>query len=157
MGYKTTQATLQAKLGVKVARAAADIINGAQVPLFNILAGKILLTHLEMEISVAAVDAGASNCQFLTTPTTGAAMALCANLNVISSVIGSVFSISGLITDALTGLPAGGGAAAMHQGVVVPIGTIDILTSADRGTGGALGAVRIWYLPLDAGAYVTAT
>ena len=157
MGYATAQAALQSRLGIRVDRAAADILDSVQNPLFTVAGGHILLTHIEATVSVAAVDAGACNTQFLTNPTVGADMAICAVLNVISAAIGAIFSVSGTIADAMTGLVPGGGAPAMTRPIIVPVGTIDLKSSADRGTGGALVAVSMWYIPLDAGAYVTAT
>jgi len=157
VGYKTADAVLQAKLGIKVARAAADIVDGTQKALFNVLGGQILLTGLRMVISVAALDAGANNTNFKTNPTVGADMNLCANLDTVAAAIGAVFSITGDITAAMTGPVAGGGAMTQDRPIIVPVGTIDIVSAADKGTGGALAAVDVWYMPLDKGAYVTAT
>jgi hypothetical protein len=157
MSNRTGKAVRELNLGVEVNRAAADILTGAQVALFNVVGGDILLTGLRMINSVAAVDADANNTQFLTNPTVGADMPLCAVLNVISSAVGATFSITGLITDAMTGPVAGGGAMTQNRPVIVPVGTIDITSAADGNDGGARQAVDLWYIPLDDGAYVTAT
>ena len=157
MAFATAKALVQARLGVKVVRAAAGIIDGTTHTLFNVVGGRILLTHLQMVNSAAALDAGANNTNFSTAPTAGAAMNLCANLDTVAAAIGAVFSITGLITDAMTGPVAGGGAMAMKQPVIVPVGTINITSAASKLVGGALQTVTVWYLPLDDGAYVTAT
>ncbi len=157
MGYKTATATVQARLGTKVSRAAADIVDGTQKAVFNVLTGRVLITHLQMVISGAALDAGANNTQFTTNPTVGADMPMCAVLDTVAAAVGAVFGITGTITDAMTGPVAGGGAMAMDRPIIVPVGTIDIISAADKGTGGGLGAVTVWYMPLDDGAYVTAT
>lgn len=141
-------------LGFKVARTAADIVDGTQKALFTVAGGDVLLLGLRMTISVAALDAGANLGNFKTNPTTGADMNLCADLDLVAAAIGARFSITGTITDAMTGPVAGGGAMAMKQGVIVPPGTIDIVSAADKGTGGGLGAVVVFYMPLDAGATV---
>lgn len=147
----------QARLGARVTRAAADIFSGAQIALFNVVGGKILLTHVHIVVSAFAMDATNNLTQLIANPTTGTDAPLCATLDVVSAAIGAVFSISGVVADAMTGPVAGGGAMAQSRPVIVPVGTIDIDGSADSGTGGALGAVTLWYMPLDAGAYVTAT
>lgn len=147
-------AAARLRLGIKVTRAAADIIDGTQKALFTVADGKVLLTHLQMVISGAALDAGANNGNFKTNPTTGADMNLCADLDLVAAAIGAVFSISGIITDAMTGPVAGGGAMAMQRGIILAPGTVDIVTAGDKGTGGGLGAVELWYIPLDTGATV---
>jgi hypothetical protein len=157
MGYKTGTAIRDIKLGIKVTRAAADIVDGTQKALFNVLGGHILLTGLRMVISGAALDAGANVTNFEINPTVGADMHVCADLDLVSAAVGAVFSCTGVISEAMTGPVAGGGAMFMHSPIIVPVGTIDIHSNADAGTGGGLAAVDLWYIPLDEGAYVTAT
>ena len=142
-------------MGVKVTRAAADVFDGSQKALFTVAGGKVLVTALIGTVSGAAVDAGASNTSFVTNPTTGTDAAMCAVLDINADEAGTIYSITGEPGTALQG-GSGGGAAANVAGFVVPVGTIDLLTVADVGTGGALGAFDIWYVPLDPGATVTA-
>jgi hypothetical protein len=154
MTYKTGTAIREAHLGIKVARAAADIIDGTQTPIFTVAGGQILLTCIRMKISGAALDAGANNTNFEINPTVGADMHVCADLDIVAAAEGAIFSATGNITDAMTGPVAGGGAMAMVRPIIVPVGTIDIHSNADAGTGGGLAAVDLWYIPLDDGAYV---
>jgi hypothetical protein len=156
MGYSMAHSLAHARLGVKVERAAGDIFSGAQIALFNVEGGKILLTHIQIVTSAFAMNAVNNLTQLLTNPDVGADAALCATLDVVSAAVGTTFSMTGLNTDAMTGPVAGGGAMAMNQPVIIPAGTIDIDGSADSAAGGCLGTVEMWYLPLDDGAYVTA-
>jgi hypothetical protein len=156
-GNITKRAQTQFVLGQKVTRAAADIFSGAQIALFNVYNGPILLTHIRVTTSVAAMDATNNLTQLIANPTVGGDAPLCATLDVVSAALGAVFSITGTVGDAMTGLLPGGGAMCQDRPIIVPTGTIDIDGSADSGVGGALGAVEIWYLPLADNAYVTAT
>jgi len=141
--------------GIKISRTAADVFNGTQVPIFTVATGRVLVLGLVGEVSVAAIDGGASNTSFVTNPTVGTDMAMCAVLDINADENGSIYSITGAVGDALHG-GSGGGGMFMNTPIVVPEGTIDLLTAADVGTGGALGAFDIWYIPLDTGAVVTA-
>lgn len=140
-------------LGTKVIKAAADLIDGTQNALFTVSGGKILLTHINLEVSGAAVDNTTSNMKLLTNPTVGTDMDMCAVLDVDSDEKGSLYSITGTVTDALAG-GSGGGAMSMKNGIIIPEGTIDVTSSADAGTGGALLSAEIYYIALDSGASV---
>jgi hypothetical protein len=154
MAYKTGSATRDMLLGTRVARAAANIVDGTQKVLFTVVGGQVILMSLRMVISGAALAAGANATNFKTNPTVGADMNLCATLDIVSGALGGVYSITGIITDAMTGPVAGGGAMMGLRPIIVPVGTIDIVSAANGGSGGALAAVDVWYLPLDDGAYV---
>jgi len=148
-------AAARIRLGMRVHRAAGDIIDGTKKPLFTV-AGNVLLTGLKMEISGAALDAGANLTRFISNPTVGADMNLCADLDTVAAAIGAVFGVTGTITDAMTGAPAGGGAMSMARPIILPTGAIEINTGADKGTGGGLAAVTVWYVPFDTGATIVA-
>lgn len=151
-----TSTVANSRLGKKVTRAAADIFDGtAAKSLFTVSGGRVLLTHLEVEVTVANIDAGASNMNFVTNPTVGTDMNLAAVLDINADELGTIYSISGIITDAVTG-GSGGGAMGMERPIVVPEGAVAITTAADVGTGGALGKCELWYIPLDDGASVAA-
>ena len=145
-----------AHLGVKVTRAAADIFNGSQTALFTIATGKVLITSISIEVTTAAIDAGASNTKIVTNPTVGTDADMCAVLDINADEQGTIYSITGEPATALTG-GSGGGANAMISPWIAAEGTIDLSSAADVGTGGALGYCEIWYIPLDAGATVTST
>ena len=66
--------------------------------------------------------------------------------------IGGLLGITGLFTDAMVGVAAGAGANVLPRNpVVLPVGTLDWLTSATN-----TGSIRwtLLYIPLDDGAYV---
>jgi hypothetical protein len=142
-------------LGVKVTRAAADIFDGTQTALFTVATGKVMITSISIEVTTAAIDAGASNTKIVTNPTVGTDADMCAVLDINGDENGTIYSITGEPATAMTG-GSGGGANAMISPWIVAEGTIDLSSAADVGTGGALGYVELWYIPLDAGATVTA-
>lgn len=140
-------------LGTKVTKAKADLLDGSQNALFTISGGRILLININCEVNDAAVDNTASNTKLVSNPTVGTDKDLCAVLDIDSDEAGTIYSITGIPGDALTG-GNGGGANCMSQSVIIPEGTIDVSTSADAGTGGATLSAELWYIPLDSGASV---
>ena len=143
-------------LGKRVTRAAADVFDGTQTALYTVAGGRVMVTHLEVEVTVAGFDAGASLARFLTNPTIGTDQNMCADLDVDGDELGSIYAITGLATDPLVG-GSGGGAAGMDRRFVVPEGTIDLISSADAAAvSGSQGKFEIWYIPLDDGATIVA-
>ena len=140
----------------QLTRVPADVLNGSQVPLFTVSGGRVLILGLIGEVSGAAVDSSASNMSFVSNPTVGSDMAMCAVLEINGDEEGSIYSITGIVGNAVVG-GSGGGAQMMRGGLIIPEGTIDILTVADVGTGGALAGFDIWWTAIDSGAAVVAT
>lgn len=152
-----SNASFNGFLGTKVTKTAADILDSVQNAMFTVAGGRVLVTHLELEVTVAAIDAGANNTQILTNPTVGTDAPMCAVKDVDADELGTVYTITGKPGDAMAG-GSGGGAPGMDvKGFVVPEGTIDLKSAADGGVGGALIKAELWYIPLDSGATVTAT
>lgn len=149
------QFTPKISLGRKVTRAAADVFDGTVTSLFTISGGRIELTHLEAEVTIADVDVAASNTKFVSNPTVGVDLDLCATLDVTGDIAGAIYTITGVFSDALQGGIAGG-SVGMSNSIVLPEGTIDLSSSADAGTGGALIKFELWYNPLDDDALVVA-
>lgn len=145
-------------LGYRVSYTDGDVLDTVQNAIFTIAGGRVLITQLSMEITTAACAAGAATLHFLHDATAAVAdYPLCTAANDIADApVGSIFSISGVVTEAPTGGDPGSGAAmAMRQPIILSEGDIDIDTGADAGSGGALPLFEIWYIPLDAGAVLT--
>ena len=146
--------TLITKNPVQVTFAAADVLDNVQNALFTVAGGRVKITDIVLEVSVAAVDAGASATKLISNPTVGTDMDLCATLDIDADENGTLYSITGTVGDAMTG-GSGGGAQGMANGIIVAEGTIDILSAADSGTGGALLGATIEYIPVDTGAAIS--
>lgn len=149
-----TNSNTNSQLGKKVTRAAADVFDGTTTALFTVATGRVLVTHLEGEVTAAAIDAGASNTKLVMNPTVGTDRDLCAVLDINGDELGTIYTITGVASDALQGGSGGGSPGMTIRGVVCPEGTIDLSSAADVGTGGALGKFELWYIPLDDGATV---
>ena len=137
--------------GTKVDRAGATLPQTATGTLFTVAGGRVLVTSITGEVTVAT-GATATNAKLVSTPTVGTAVDLCAVLAIASKEIGTLLGITGLFSDAMVGANAGAGVAPRNP-VVVPVGAIGLNTSANN-----TGSIKwsITYVPLDNGASVAA-
>jgi len=138
-------------LGFQVTRPTASIAGANNKPLFYIRRGRVALMGIIGEVTTA-INGLANAASLVSTPTTGTAVALSATLDIISDEIGCLYGVTGTLATAMVGANAGTGVLPTFP-IVLPIGTLGLLTAAD-GT----GSVKwdLWYLPLDPGAYVEA-
>lgn len=137
--------------GTKVDRATQTIPQTAQAALFTVSGGRILLTSLIGEVTTA-IGAVATTLTIVGNPTTGTDVNIGTATAITSKEVGSLVGLAGTVGTALNVQSAGAGAVPT-SGVVVPIGTLDWLTSAST-----TGAIKwsLTYVPLDDGASVTA-
>lgn len=138
-------------LGITVQRATAVLPATAYGALFTVTGGRIIVTGLVGEFTVAG-SATATNLKVTATPTTGTAVDIAANVAVASKEVGTLLGITGVFATAVTA--ANAGATTMPtNGVVVPIGTLGVTTSATN-----TGSVKwtLTYILLDDGASVAA-
>ena len=149
--YSAAQNVFQ---GYRLMRAAADIFDGTQTAMFTVAGGQVIIECLHITVSGAAIDAGASNLKIVCNPTTGTDADMCAVLDINADENGSIYVCPMNGSTAMRG-GSGGSAQLNAGGWIAPAGTIDISTSADVGTGGALGAVYCYWYPMDDGATLT--
>ena len=152
-----TDAGTNSVLGIRVLRTPADVFDGTTTSLFTVAGGNVLITHVQGLVGAAAIDAGASNTKLQANPTTGTTTDMCANLDINAHEAGTLYSITGVASDALVSGSSGSVQGMGVKGVVVAAGTIDLVSAADVGTGGATGEFTVFYIPLDNGATVTST
>jgi hypothetical protein len=149
----TTSIRNQSGLGTVVRKTTADLFDGTTTSIFTV-SGKVYITALIITVDAAALDATADNVKWTANPTTGTSVDLCANLDVANDEQGTIYSITGTLTDALVGTTAGA-VAGQAQLVVVNSGTIDLVSSGDSNDGnGATQSVFLAYEPIDAGSSV---
>lgn len=146
-------------LGTQVSRAAADIFDGTTTSLFTIGTGRVLITHFSMQNSIAACDSTANAVKIVMNPTTGTDTDMCATLDVADDHINCLYTITGTFGDAMIQSGAatdGAVGAGMACQVICDVGTIDIQSAGDSGSGGTdvQTSVELWYFPLDDGATV---
>jgi hypothetical protein len=139
------------QFGIRVDKGATTNPQTTAVDLFTIAGGRVALTAIVGEVTTI-MGAVANNTSLESNPTTGTTSAICAVLATENDEVGTLYGISGLVSDALVGDDAGG-VAMQDRPVVLPIGTLAL-----RCAGNNTGATKwsMWYVPLDDGAYVTA-
>lgn len=144
------------RLGMRVDRAAELIPQTAHPTYFTIYVGKILMTLLLGEVTVAIGNA--TNMLFRHDPDTGTTANIAADLAVGAFDAGEIITlpITGLLTDALLPAAHAGSTVVMSPvGIVMTPGIIECVCDGNSGTG--IMKWSLWYVPLDDGAYVTVT
>lgn len=136
--------------GIRVSRDAASLPASTASALFTVTNGAILMTSI-FGVVTTAIQNQANNAKLVANPTTGTDTDLCAVLNIANDAIGTVYTITGTVGDAMLG--AGWAEKNMAATQIILPGTIDLSCSATN-----TGAVRwvMHYLPLESGAYVSA-
>ena len=137
--------------GLAVERATAALPQTTQSALFNVVGGRIAVLGLIGEVTTV-IQTQANNAKIVANPTVGTDADLCAVLDITADEVGTLYSISGLASDALRGTTAGS-VAGQDRPAIVAAGTIDLSCAASN-----TGAIKwaIFYVPIDDGAYVTA-
>lgn len=145
--FETKQRATDTGLGLRVDRAAAAHV-AAVTPYFTIAGGPVLLTALVGTVTVEAV--GATNFHWETLPTAGAVSPVCALLDVDPAIVGSLLTITGVGSDAMTYNASATGLAMITTKVLLPIGVLNAEIDAASGT----TSWSLFYLPLTEAAYV---
>lgn len=143
----------QILLGTKVDRATATLPQTTQAAIFTVAGGRILVTGLIGEVTTV-MGATATTLKVTSNPTAGTDVDLTSATAVTSKEVGSQFTLPNASASALVVNNAGGGGQLpSHNPYIVPVGTLDLVTSASD-----TGSVKwsLTYVPLDDGASVTA-
>jgi len=135
-----------------VSRATAILPASTQTPYFTV-SGRVLITQIVGEVTVV-FDGTANDMKLVANPTVGADVDLCTALTVTSDAKGSIYTITGTLTDALV-VATSGAVTSQANAVLVADGTIDLHTTATDTTGSTKWTVH--YIPLDKGSTVVAT
>ena len=132
-------------------RGAANLPQTAQVPYFQVAGGRILL-HGIIGLVTTGIQDAANNARLIMNPAAAADVDLCADLNIKNDAIGTMYSITGTLGDAM--VESTSGVAPMQaKPTIVPVGTIDFKCDASKT--GQTSWVVLWEA-IDAGAVVTA-
>jgi len=139
------------QLGQTTERATATL-TAATVNLFTVSGGRILVTQILGQFTIAAA-AAATNIFLQADPTAGTTRGMCAPLNVISYAIGDLLGITGVNTDAMLPPAMSGVIEGQTFGVIVKEGTIDLVCDLIN-----VGSIRwtLKWVPIDEGAAVVA-
>jgi hypothetical protein len=148
-----------AALGVRVERPAAAVPQNAVDPLFHVYHGKILLTSIMGQVTVAITSAGNANTKLVHTPTTGLAAQtdLCAVLDLAAGnngAVDAVLTIDGTVGNPLLSDEKGGvDDASLPVLLILQPGVIGLSQSAADGAGSIKWVLQ--YVALDKYAVVT--
>ncbi len=142
----------KAILGLSASRATATLPQTAQGAIFTISGGRVLVTSLIGTVTTAT-GATATTLKITGNPTTGTDVDLATATSVASKEIGSIITLPAALAGAVTVANAGGTTMPIGSGLILNVGTLDIVTSASN-----TGSVKwdITYIPIDAGASVAA-
>ena len=151
LGHLPFSADCAARLayGVITQRPTAALPASGTGTLFTITGGRVRITSLIGEVTTV-IQTQACTAKITSTPTVGAAVDLCATLDVTAKVVGSLFYITGTLANALVNAQC---ALAMAQQLIVNTGKIDLITGATNS-----GSVKwtIQWIPVDVGATLVA-
>ena len=135
------------------ARGAASLPQSTASAIFKVQGGKVQVLGIFGEVTTV-MQTQTNNVKLIADPTTGADVDLCATLDCTADAVGTMYHITGDLSDALIADTSGAAEAlADYQPVIVAPGDIDLSCSASS-TGAAKWSV-LWR-PLDPGARVVA-
>lgn len=135
--------------GMRVEKASLDIAAISTKSLFNVIGGNCLILGLIGEVTTL-IETQANASKYISTPTVGTAVDMCASVDITAQEVGGLLTITGVLATAAVKGTAGAGVMMTTRQVVAP-GVIGFDTAADN-----TGAMKftVWYVPLEAGAYI---
>lgn len=137
-------------LGFHVAKASETLPSSTTQNIFTISGGRVLVRCLLGEVTVEVGAGTTPDLQVQLDPTTGSTIDVATDVVIASDEVGTLYYVEGDGT-ALIPISSGYGQAAAGQGFILPVGTLQIVTSETTA-----GATKwdIWYFPLDVGASI---
>jgi len=140
------------KLGTKVEKAATALPSSTTGTLFTVAGGRVLITGLVGECTVAVGGSNAIKLTALPTPTTAGDTDLCAEVDLNTCDIGDLISITGAPGDNILVAHKGSVQMLENKGVLLQEGTLAV--AAGSTTDGTF-KWTMFYVALDNGAYVS--
>ena len=137
----TSESITQPKI---VSRDTATLPENTQTPYFTV-SGRVLITQIVGEVT-GECSGTATNIKLVANPTVGADVDLCAVVAIASNTVGTLYTITGTLADAMVAT-ASGAVQAQLAPILVAAGTIDLDASATN-TGKTKWTLH--YIPLDA-------
>ena len=113
--------------------------------------GRVLITQIIGEVTVE-IGAGENSTELIANPTVGADVNMAAALDIDADAVGSIYTITGTLADAMIATTSGA-VAAQSAPIFVAAGTIDLKTSASTA-----GQTKwtLHYISVDGGSLVEA-
>ena len=150
-----TQGVRNALAGILVDRDTATLPQSGREDIFTIAGGRVLITSIVGEVTTVLGAGTTPEIKVVFNPdATGASTDLCANLNVASDAVGTLYSVSGDYSAPMTqGLLTLESPAVVQAPFMLSEGVIEL--ECDESITGSI-AWSITYIPYDDGATVTA-
>jgi hypothetical protein len=151
MTVSTVYNNLDSAVALRVTRDAAVLPQTAAGALFTISGGRVYLFAIVGEVTVE-IGAGANSAKLIHNPTVGSDTDLCVALDIDGDTVGTVYSITGTVTDAMAA-NANGFGTLQASVLALSAGTIDLDCTASKA-----GEVKwtLFYCALDEGAKIVA-
>lgn len=148
-----TDASRNVTLGVRVVRNTADVLTGSAVALFNIPSGRVFVTAIIGEVSTIIGTGTTPDAKFQFNPVVGTTTDLCATTQINDDEVGTLYTITGIPTDALIATSGHVGRGMTVAGIFLDEGDIEFI--CDENVSGSI-AFTLYYIPIGDGATVTA-
>lgn len=134
------------RVGFRVDRAAATLPAGVATAYFTVAGGRVL-AHFLGEVTTV-IQTQANGTGLVHNPAAGASLDLCAVLDITADPVGTLYTLTGTVGDAMVG---GGQAGGLGHPFVIGEGDVELECAATN-----TGATKwtCWYVPLDDGATV---
>jgi hypothetical protein len=135
---------------IRVERAKANLPQGIAVPIFTVSGGKILLCDIIGVVDTTVIQSGTNNMKLIANPTVGTDVDLCATVDIASDAVGTMYNITGTLSDAMIATTSGA-FESQNSPIVIAAGTIDLSCDASK-----TGKIKwtLFYIPIDSGAKV---
>ena len=148
--FRSSKATLEPAV---VSRGSTTLPQAAQTAYFTVT-GRILLTQIVGEVTVV-IETQETILNLIANPTVGADVPLCTGVDMTADAVGTLYTITGDVSDAIQVTTSGAvdADANFEKPIVVAAGTIDLNSDNDSSSGETKWTLH--YIPLDAGSYVT--
>jgi len=129
-------------------KATGTLPQTTQGVLFTI-SGRVRLIDIIGEVTTQ-IGAGANNAKLISNPTVGADVDICAQLDIDGDVVGTMYSITGTLADAMIATTSGAFRSQVSA-VTLAAGTLDLYCSASK-----TGSVKwtVVYQPIDSTAKI---
>jgi hypothetical protein len=132
-----------------VERTSAVLPATTQTPYFTVT-GRVLITQIVGEVTII-FDGTGNSLKLIANPTVGADVDLCASVVVTGDAVGTIYTITGTLADAMVATTSGAVQAQVAP-ILVADGTIDLDATATDATGSTKWVLH--YIPLESGAEV---
>lgn len=133
-----------------VERAAAVLPATTQTPYFTVT-GRVLILQIVGEVTII-FDGTVNSIKLIANPSVGADVNLCAPVVVTGDVVGTIYTITGTLAEAMVATTSGAVQAQIAP-ILVADGTIDLDATATDTTGSSKWLLH--YIPLESGSVVT--